>query len=276
MKVLADTESLSAVAEAIRAKSGGNEELSFPDGFVDAIEGIEGGYDKGYAEGHEKGYAEGETKGEEQGYDRGYKQGKADGSDFTRYIKSLSRTFYDATFPEGYELDISTSDAVGMTHFMCLATGVKSVKLAFVNKGATINANYAFGGDNNLKGDFLETVDISNVECKFDGVAGMFQMRKVLKHVIGEIDLSVSTTNNAAFYNCLALEDVSFKPLSIGMTISFSNSPLLSAASVQSIINGLADLTGANTQTLSFHADVKATLTEEQLVSITQKNWTVA
>lgn len=276
MKVLADTESLSAVADAIRAKSGGNEELSFPDGFVDAIEGIEGGYDKGYAEGHEKGYAEGETKGEEQGYDRGYKQGKADGSDFTRYIKSLNRMFYDATFPEGYELDLSIDGTENMTQFMWKATGVKSVKLAFVNKGATVSANYAFSDPNDPTRDVLETVDISNAECKFSTFAGVFGSRKVLKHIIGEIDLSVSTTNSAAFYNCLALEDVSFKPLSIGMTISFGNSPLLSAASVQSIINGLADLTGANTQTLSLHADVKATLTEEQLASITQKNWTVA
>ena len=55
MKVLTDTESLSAVAEAIRAKSGGDEPLVFPEGFVEAVEGIEGGYDKGYAEGHEKG-----------------------------------------------------------------------------------------------------------------------------------------------------------------------------------------------------------------------------
>ena len=35
--------SLAAVADAIRAKAGGTEKLVFPAGFVEAVDGIEGG-----------------------------------------------------------------------------------------------------------------------------------------------------------------------------------------------------------------------------------------
>lgn len=267
--VVQDT-SLIAVADAIRKQTKSTEQILFPNGFVSEIEKIDA--ESSYNNGYQQGY----TEGEEQGYSRGYKQGKAEGSDFTRYIKDLGRMFYDATFPEGYELDLIVDGAGDMTQFMWLATGVKSVKLAFVNKGATVAANYAFSDPSDPTRDVLETVDISNAECKFFSFAGVFGSRKVLKHIIGEIDLSVSGTNSGAFYNCLALEDVSFKPLSIGMTISFGNSPLLSAASVQSIINGLADLTGASTQTLTLHTTVKAKLTEAQIAAITSKNWTLA
>lgn len=44
--------------------------------------------------------------------------------------------------------------------------------------------------------------------------------------------------------------------------------------SIQSIIDGLAIVETA--QTLTLHADVKAKLTEEQLVTITNKNWNLA
>ena len=40
--------------------------------------------------------------------------------------------------------------------------------------------------------------------------------------------------------------------------------------------NCLVDLTGQTSQTLKFHADVKAKLTEEQITTITGKNWTLA
>jgi hypothetical protein len=38
----------------------------------------------------------------------------------------------------------------------------------------------------------------------------------------------------------------------------------------------LVDLTGATTQTLTFNKDVKAKLTETQIATITNKNWTLA
>ena len=62
----------------------------------------------------------------------------------------------------------------------------------------------------------------------------------------------------------------------IGNAINLQWSGLLTVESVQSLINALADLTGQTTQTLTFHADVKAKLTDEQIATITSKNWTLA
>lgn len=241
-KVLTDTASLTAVADAIREKSGGEEALVFPEGFVAAVAGITDG-----------------------------------GNDGAQYVTNLYHMFDGATFPEGYELDLTVDRPGEMSSFMHRATGVKSVKLAFVNKGATVSANYVFGNlDSNTGIDVLETVDLANAECTFDAFAGAFQSRRALKSVIGEIDVSKSYTNTSAFYACTLLEEVRFKAGSITKAISFQQSPVLSDVSLQSIVNGLADLSEGTAQVLSLHTDVKAKLTEAQLGAITAKNWSVA
>ena len=77
------------------------------------------------------------------------------------------------------------------------------------------------------------------------------------------------------FYGAKKLKHLSISGV-IGKSISFQDSSLLTNESVQNIIDCLKDLTGTTTQTLTLHADVKAKLTEEQIASITAKNWTLA
>ena len=76
--------------------------------------------------------------------------------------------------------------------------------------------------------------------------------------------------------NCYALSDITFVNRSIKWSLSIANSPLLTAESIQSIIDGLADLTGQTAQTITFHSTVKNKLTEEQIASATSKNWNIA
>lgn len=90
------------------------------------------------------------------------------------------------------------------------------------------------------------------------------------------LDASNVNDFNKAFTTCSSLTNISFVELSIKVSISFSDSPLLSNESIQSIINGLADLTGQTAQTIKFHSDVKNKLTEEQIASATSKNWNIA
>lgn len=92
---------------------------------------------------------------------------------------------------------------------------------------------------------------------------------------IRKITVGENTVFNNSFYNCTGLKNITFGG-TIGKNISFSGSPLLTNESIQSIIEHLADLTGQTSQTLTLHADVKAKLTEEQIASITSKNWTLA
>jgi hypothetical protein len=92
---------------------------------------------------------------------------------------------------------------------------------------------------------------------------------------IDKLTVSASTTFSYTFDDCSKLENITFGG-EIGKSISFAKSPLLTTASVQSIIDHLKDLTGATAQSLTLHADVKAKLSEEQLATITGKNWSVA
>ena len=89
-------------------------------------------------------------------------------------------------------------------------------------------------------------------------------------------DLSIATSINTAFNKCNTLKEIRFVNDSIKATLNIGYSSLLSNASIQSIIDGLADLTGTTSQTLTLHADVKAKLTETQISTITSKNWTLA
>ena len=63
---------------------------------------------------------------------------------------------------------------------------------------------------------------------------------------------------------------------SIKTNFVIAKSSGLDTDTTQSIIDGLADLTGGETQTLTFHATVGGKLTDEQKAIITAKNWTLA
>lgn len=79
---------------------------------------------------------------------------------------------------------------------------------------------------------------------------------------------------HTTFRDCAKLEEINIQG-EIGTSVDISPCPLLAAASVQSIIDHLKDLTGATAQTLTFHATVGGKMTDEQKVAIAAKNWTL-
>lgn len=220
---------------------------------------------------------EGYQKGEQDGYLKGYAYGYQQGGEATRYMKNMERMFQDVAFPVGFELDLTVAGASagnGMLSFASGATGLKSIKVSFVNKGTAVYANYAFAGIAFAE-DTLEVVDISGMGCSFTGFAGTFQNRKALKKIIGAIDLTGCGNCTSPFPNSISLEELEFKQGTIPKNIQFNNQPNLTDASIQSIIDGLADLTGQTAQTLTFHKTVGAGLTQAQKAAITAKNWTL-
>lgn len=86
--------------------------------------------------------------------------------------------------------------------------------------------------------------------------------------------VSEATIYDNTFANAFSLENITVNG-TIGKSISFTDSKVLSNASVQSIIDHLKDLTGATAQTLTLHATVGGKLTEAQKAAITAKNWTL-
>lgn len=88
------------------------------------------------------------------------------------------------------------------------------------------------------------------------------------------ITINPNTTCTDTFYNCPALENITFKGL-IGKTISFSTSPLLTHDSLMSIINALQPKT-SGTFKLMLGATNLAKLTDEEKLMITNKGWQVS
>ena len=83
------------------------------------------------------------------------------------------------------------------------------------------------------------------------------------------------TSNSSFFARCSKLENITFDG-EIKAGIGLNHCPKLTSASIQSIIDHLADLTGQTTKTIRIHADTGAKLTEAQKATITAKNWTLA
>lgn len=249
----------------------------FPVSFGEIQTAGDGGYDRGYEEGEAAGYNSGYEAGAKEGAEVGYIQGYEKGSASARYIKNIEAMFKNVAFPVGFELDLTVAGASvgnGMLSFANGAIGLKSIKLSFVNKGTAVYANYAFAGIAFAE-DTLEVVDISGMGCSFTGFAGTFQNRKELKKIIGAIDLTGCGNCTSPFPNSTSLEEIEFKQGTIPKNIQFNNQPNLSDVSIQSIVDGLADLTGQTAQKVSFHSDVLMKLTETQFNAITAKNWTM-
>lgn len=89
----------------------------------------------------------------------------------------------------------------------------------------------------------------------------------------------VDTTKTYAINNiinyCNALKEIRVVENTIPMNLRITDCKNLSDESIQSIIDGLKDMTGGTALTLTFHKDVGAKLTDAQKATITAKNWTL-
>lgn len=162
------------------------------------------------------------------------------------------------------QLDISNG-----TNFASMFFGCANLEYISLNN-ALKASNFSYTFHNCISMTKAE-VDVSNA----GRIDAIFNICKSLK-TISKLNPVKCTNFGSAFGNCFALENITFTPLSIQKNIAFTDSPLLSSESIQSIIDGLADLTGQTAQTITFHSTVKNKLTEEQIASVTSKNWNIA
>ena len=125
--------------------------------------------------------------------------------------------------------------------------------------------NFASGCTSLIEFD-QDTSKVTSFYHMFDGDISL--------ETIKTIDGTASQGFADTFKNCSALKNIEITPGTINWSISFADSPLLSAKSVQSIIDGLATVTSQRTLTL--HTDVKSKLTDEQKSAIASKNWKLA
>ena len=163
------------------------------------------------------------------------------------YATSLIRLCMGSVFPSGTDYEISFGaktniNSLGIQYAFCRTTGLKSIK---VNFEGNVTAPYDFSFVAESNGDSeLETVDLSGFPQPLlaSGINKAFYNRKGLREVIGTFDLTNCTALGNTFAYCNALETVRFAPNTISLSLSFQQSPNLTNESVQSIIDGLADL----------------------------------
>lgn len=115
---------------------------------------------------------------------------------------------------------------------------------------------------------FSPKVKVTRITLGFNG-------RYSLQTIVGELDFSECEPNRqqTPFKGCTSLIEVRFTPESIKQDLAFTQSAQLSDESIQSILDGLANV--STSHTLSLNPEVYAKLTEEQKQSATDKGWTI-
>lgn len=236
--VLIEEKTMTDIANAIRAKSGTVEKMK-PAEFVDKIKNINSSND-----------------------------------DLIGCIANFNHTFFKANIDKNYvEIKYGKYFTGDMSSMFQYTTISKDGYIKFI--GGTVQkvvANYTFANFYNLKTlDFRE----SDLEMQ-QGYAVQFTFsNSTLESILGTINYSKAGSFIKTF-DCPKLKDIELLPNNIFKFISFEKCPLLTNESIQSIIDGLADLTGETAQTITFHPDVKNKLAEEQIASVTSKNWNIA
>lgn len=231
---------------------------------------------KVYQAGYDDGAAAGGGGGG-GGYDEGYEAGKQAEYDafWDAYQQNGNRTNYsmafggvgwtDETFKPKYPIAPVGEAGTESTFWTSEITNIPDGLLDFSQ------VTYCYMTFRQSKLITSPPLDLSN--CTEGGVHWLFAQCLNLKE-IKTLTVSEGVTYTNFVLQCAALEKITFAG-TIGQSLSFVDSPLLTNESVQSIIDHLADLTGATAQTLTFHATVGGKLTQAQKDAISAKNWTL-
>lgn len=190
----------------------------------------------------------------------------------TDYSNTFSRSWTDALFKPKYDI-IPIGSVVGMftsTKITNLAKIIKDCNIIFDTSKVTNFQQWVQGSAIT----YLPCISLlglptgGNTANIFYGASNLVSIEKLIIRK----DIVWST---AAFGGTGNLEEIHEIDGEIGTKISLSGCSKLSNATVDRIINALADLTGSTTQTLSVAANIFDNIlsNENQLNLIFNKNW---
>lgn len=223
-----------------------------------------GDYDTAYKEGYDTGYTAGKTVG----YESGYADGQSNTPNLLEYATNISNLYYGARFPANTEMTIIVPAATNLNFLFAFALGLTKATVKGISDNRKLECQQIFRDCTNI-----ELIDLSDCLIKVGNAFQIFYKCTALTQIKGELDFSECTNTSNAFIQCSALEEIRIKANSLSLSISCASSSKLSADSVQSIIDGLADLTGLDAQTITFHSSI--VLTDEQKAIIANKNWSL-
>lgn len=221
------------------------------------------------AENVQKVYEAGQQAGSGFDYDEVYNEGYADGvasvPNVIEYARQFYGTFFNANFPENYELSINIPNVTRMDSCFQQATGIIKLIVKGNNENNIINVAGAF------RINTLEVLDLTDFDATFGDCNLCFYNNSNMREIKGTINLANAINTARMFDDCPLLEEVRFSENSIKLATTFVKSSNLSADTIQSIIDGLATVTTAETLTLNSNI----VLTDEQKSTIETKGWTL-
>lgn len=200
------------------------------------------------------------------------------GSGLERYATLINLENLNLFGTEEVVLNLDNAKSLEDFYLSRGETQNKTVKHITVNCPNQINSMRAAFSGSSYPDNFLEHITLNADTSKCEWWINVFFRMYKLKTIDG-MPLNPIKVNGNGFQNCFGqsdqIEQIRFVEKSILRGISFSATDKLSDESIQSIINGLADLTGQTAQTLDLHANIILKLTDEQLTQISNKNWSV-
>lgn len=208
-------------------------------------------------------------------YSAGFEKGKSQGGSvpWASYL-DVVKFKTDIWADEETVIDIPTLSSISEIFQNVQFTKIKklTIKSDTPIKGASNAFNSPWGGT-----AFLETLVL---DCDFSQCTlfdNWLMRQQKLKRIEGQpFNLSGATRLSSFSNYANKVEYFRVVPETIMVSFYIEHWSKLDADTIQSVIDGLADMTGGDAKTLTLHADVKAKLTETQLATITGKNWTVA
>lgn len=196
-----------------------------------------------------------------------YEAGKAAGGGASapnplQYANLLRYT--NVAFPVGYELTLSGENFTSLPE-LGGSTGIRKVTfhLPTGKSYSATSALYSIKSLEEIVFPYGINISSANYFCT---------SCYALRSITGALDMTGNGSSNM-WQACYALENISFVPGTIGASLTFKNSSLLTDASIQSVIDGLAEV--ETEQTLTLHAAVGGKLTDAQKAAVTAKNWTL-
>lgn len=227
--------------------------------------------------------------------------GSSNEVDISKYITNANQLFYSAkTFPTKAVVNLPNAtnlyqafsywnveptpiveeliiNAPNMVESSSYPNGVISQMFAFNNGVKKVVLNMS-DGIQKMGSLFSQAKAVEEIVLNFSTknvtiFSGAFRGSTV-KKIIGALDFSSATSVVNMFSSCTNLEEVTFEPNTLSLSMSFNTSSKLSANSVQSIINGLTTVETA--QTLTLNSAILSQLTDEQWLIAEEKNWIIS
>lgn len=207
-----------------------------------------------------------------------YDAGKAAGGGGTDLGKLCAGITFDLNVFDTSEIILNLDNVTSLRDFCYVANSKtlnQTVEHITLNCSKPITEMYrAFNGNTNLSDAKLKQITLNADTSKVTNFTNGFVNCTVLETIDGNpLDFTSCTALNQPFRGCSALVNLRVVSKSINISFAIQYSPNLSDETIQSIIDGLYDLTGDTAKTLTLHATVGAKLTDEQKAAITAKNW---